>query len=83
MRDDMFFIGEALDEFNVTGERMDDGRWSWKVDSRLADAYTCETTGIAATREEARRAGLMEVVRRCDAERERALKLLEVCDADH
>ena len=76
------YIGSynGLDEFNVTVNEMDDGRWSWKVDSCLADAYSCETTGIEATCEEARRAGLLEIVRRCDAEKARALKLLEAHD---
>jgi hypothetical protein len=72
------YIGSyELDEFNVTVEPREAGGWHWTVDSRLADYYTHDTGGIVATREEALQAGLAEVVRRCEAERDRALALLE------
>lgn len=72
------YIGSSeLDEFNVTVERLEDGRWTWTVDSRLADYYTHDTSGFSASRQEALQDGLKEVVRRCDAERGRALALME------
>lgn len=76
------YIGSSagLEEFNITVEQIEDGRWTWTVDSCLADHYTNDTSGFSASRQEALRDGLKEVVRRCDAERDRALALLEVIE---
>lgn len=77
MNEGKYIGSRELDEFNVTVEQIEDGRWTWTVDSRLADYYTHDTSGFSTSRQEALQDGLKEVVRRCDAERDRALSLLE------
>ena len=75
MRDEVFISDGVLSHYRIYAARLRDGQWGWRTREKGSQATHWD--GIVATREEAVRAALAEVVRRCDAERDRALALLE------
>lgn len=69
-----YYGANDLAEFTIKVEAQGD-KWGWEVDSCIADGYTHETCGVAPTMYQATLDAADEIIRRCDAEAQRAREL--------